>query len=224
MAATPGGAMLPHFDGLETAAQREQMGKLLLLAHVLSMVFLPPLLAIGTLVALSSHYIADPGEAARVALISSFFIAIAPCLYVAYLLKRNKVRGGVDLVLKEERLRPYLVGAGSCLLGLLVLLRLSAPQSVTVLALCYAVNAVVMAVITQRWKISAHAAGAAMPLMALLSAYGAAALPLAVVVPVVCWARVKAQMHTVAQVCAGALLGGVITWLQISLLMSRLAG
>jgi membrane-associated phospholipid phosphatase len=194
----------------------------LLLAQIISIVCLPPLLAIATLVTLSSHAIADPGAAARVALISSFFIAVCPCVYVAYLLKQHKIQGGVDLVMKEERLRPYLVGAGSNLLGLVVLLRLSAPQSVSLMALAYATNAVVMAAISQRWKISAHAAGAAMPVSALLSSFGAAALPLAVIVPVVCWARVRAQMHTVAQVCAGAGLGFLLTWVQFSLLGSHL--
>ena len=196
-------------------------GRGLVLAHLISLVCLPPLLAIGTLVALSSHFIADPGEAARVALVSSFFIAVAPAAYVAYLVKRDKVTGGIDLAYREERLRPYLVGAGSCLLGLVVLMRLSAPQAVTVLAVCYAANCLLMALITQRWKISAHAAGAALPLTALLNAFGAAALPFAVVLPVVCWARVRARMHTVAQVCAGALLGLLLTWLQIALVSPR---
>lgn len=206
---------------VEDPAAAERMGRALRLAHVISLVCLPPLLAIGTLITLSRHYIDDPGQAAQVALVSSFFIAVAPCLYIMYLLKRNKIQGGVDLALREERLRPYLVGAGSALLGLLVLVRLSAPQSVTVLALCYAVNTVLMAVITQRWKISAHAAGAALPFTALLSVYGTAVLPLGIIIPVVCWARVKVKMHTVAQVCAGVLLGSVLTWLQIAYLASR---
>lgn len=188
------------------------------LAHVISLVCLPPFLAIATLVALCSRAIPDPGEAARVALVSSFFIAIGPSAYVAYLLKRHKINGGVNLENREERLRVYLVGAGSCVLGLLVLVRLSAPRSVTVLALSYATNALLLAVITQRWKISAHAAGAAMPLTALLNAFGASALPLAVVVPVVCWARVRSQVHSVAQVCAGALVGFLLTWAQLALL------
>jgi len=80
-----------------------------------------------------------------------------------------------------------------------------------------------MAAITQRWKISAHAAGATMPLTALISAFGAAALPLAVIVPMVCWARVRAQMHTVAQVCAGALLGFAMTWIELAVVAPRLA-
>ena len=75
--------------------------------------------------------------------------------------------------------------------------------------------------ITLRWKISAHAAGAAMPFTALFTVFGAAALPLAAIIPVVCWARVKAEMHTVAQVCAGALLGLLMTSVEFALLVPR---
>ena len=191
------------------------------LAQVISIVCLPPLMAIATIVALSSHAIADPAEAARVALVSTIFVAVIPCAYVAYLLRGGKIDGGLDLALREERLRPYLVGAASNVLGLLALVRLSAPQTVSLLVLAYATNSLAMAAITQRWKISAHAAGAAMPLTALISAFGAGALPLAVIVPVVCWARVRAQMHTVAQVAAGALLGFSMTWAELAILAPR---
>ena len=93
--------------------------------------------------------------------------------------------------------------------------------SIVLLTLCYAINTTVMAVITQRWKISAHAAGAALPATALFAAFGTAALAFAVVVPMVCWARVRVKMHTVWQVTAGALLGWALTWLQLSVLAPR---
>lgn len=192
------------------------------LAHIISIVCLPPLLAIATIVALCLHAIPDPAEAARVALVTSFFVAILPCIYVAYLLRSHKIGGGLDLALREERLRPYLVGAASNIVGLVALARLSAPQTVTLLTLAYGSNALVMAAITQRWKISAHAAGVAMPLTALINAFGTPALPLAVLVPVVCWARVRARMHSVAQVCAGAILGLTMTWVELILIAPRL--
>ncbi len=164
--------------------ERERMAKSLLLAHVISMVCLPPLLAIGTLIALTSHYVADPGEAARIAIAGSFFVAVAPVAYVTYLLKRHKINGGVDLVLKEERLRPYLVGASSCILGLLVLVRLSAPQSVSALALCYGLNTLVLAMITLRWKISVHVGVVAGIITVCAILLGPAAVLLVPLVPV----------------------------------------
>jgi membrane-associated phospholipid phosphatase len=208
-------AALAHFGPLYAEEVTERGYRV---AQFISVVALPPLLAIATIVAMASHAIADPVEAARVALVSSFFIAIAPVLYIAFLLRTNRVAGGVDLALKEERWRPYLVGIGSCILGFLVLMRLSAPHSILLLTMCYAVNTAVMALITQRWKISAHAAGAALPATALVAVFGAAALAFAVIVPVVCWARVRVHMHTVAQVSAGAVIGSLLTWLQLTLL------
>ncbi|HEU5315287.1 MAG TPA: hypothetical protein VFX49_04215 [Chloroflexota bacterium] len=201
--------------------EEEMMARSYRAAQLISIVGLPPLLAIATIVALSTSAIADPAEAVRVALISSFFIAVAPVLYIVYLIKHNKIEGGADLQHREERWRPYLVGIGSCVVGFLVLLRLQAPASILVLTLCYAINTTVMAVITQRWKISAHAAGAALPATALYAFFGTAALAFAVVVPMVCWARVRVKMHTVAQVSAGALLGTALTWLQLALLAPR---
>ena len=201
--------------------EEEMMARGYRAAQIISIVGLPPLLAIVTIFALSSHAIPDPGEALRVALISSFFIAIAPVLYIVYLLKSNKISGGADLRHREERWRPYLVGIGSCVLGFLVLLQLHAPREILWLTLCYAINTTVMALITQRWKISAHAAGAALPATALWAVFGAGALAFALVVPMVCWARVRVKMHTVWQVTAGAVIGSALTWLQLSLLAPR---
>jgi membrane-associated phospholipid phosphatase len=201
--------------------EEEMMARGYRAAQIISIVGLPPLLAIATIIALSSHFIADPAEAIRVALISSFFIAVAPVLYIVYLLRRNKISGGAELQHREERWRPYLVGIGSCIVGFIVLNQLHAPRSILLLTLCYAINTTVMAVITQRWKISAHAAGAALPATALYAVFGTGALAFAVVVPMVCWARVRVKMHTVWQVTAGALLGSALTWLQLSLLAPR---
>ena len=201
--------------------EEEMMARGYRAAQIISIVGLPPLLAIATIVALSSNAISDPAEALRVAVISSFFIAIAPVLYIVYLLRSNKISGGADLQHREERWRPYMVGIGSCVLGFLVLLQLQAPQSILLLTLCYAINTSVMAVITQRWKISAHAAGAALPATALYAVFGTGALAFALVVPMVCWARVRVKMHTVWQVTAGALIGSALTWLQLSVLAPR---
>jgi membrane-associated phospholipid phosphatase len=215
-------ASLDHESLDDESLEDDLTGRGLVLAQIISLVCLPPLMAVATFVALSSHAIDDPGSAALIAIVSSFFTAVVPCAYIAYLLLGHKINGGVDLAQKEERLRPYLVGAGSAVVGLAALISLSAPRSVIVLTLAYSMNALVMAAITQRWKISAHAAGAAMPMTALISAFGASAWPLAMIVPVVCWARVRSRMHTVTQVCAGAVLGCAMTWAQLAIVAPRL--
>jgi membrane-associated phospholipid phosphatase len=69
---------------------------------------------------------------------------------------------------------------------------------------------VVCLVITRWWKVSVHAtvAGGAVAMVTFL--YGPWLLTLALLVALVCWARVVVEDHTVAQVVAGAVLGPVV--------------
>lgn len=205
-------------DGVEQFDTHEQSR----LARVISVLLLPPLVAIATLTVISYALLPDPLAAARVLLVSSFFVAIVPSLYIMYLLRRQRVQGGIDLVLREERVRPYLVGASSCLAGAVVLVRLAAPTSVVALAACYFANTLVVAAITRRWKISAHAAGTALPATVLVGIFGPSALPAFLLVPLVCWARVRQHVHSVAQVIAGAALGFAMTWVEWFVILPRL--
>lgn len=191
-------------------------------ARLISLILMPPLVAVAALVALSSYLIAEPLPAMRVMVVSSLFMAVVPSLYIASLLRRQVIHGGIDLVLAQERLRPYVVSAISCTAGAVILILLAAPAFIWALALTYALAAVLMAIITPHWKISMHAAGTAMPAAALLSVFGSRALPAVLVVPLVCWARVHARMHTVTQVVAGAALGGLIVWLNLTVFLPRL--
>ena len=191
-------------------------------AKLVGIICMPPLVAIGTLVVLSAYLVADPLVAARTVLVSVLFMAILPTAYIGLLIRRQRIRGGIELVITEERLRPYLV----CRLlrdnGAVVLIRLSAPQHIWALALGYVLLGVLMAAITQRWKISMHAAGSALPTTALLNVLGPTALPGMLIVPLVCWARVRSSRHTIPQVAGGTLLGSLVAWLDFAIILPRL--
>ncbi|MAG35535.1 MAG: hypothetical protein CL878_04720 [Dehalococcoidia bacterium] len=191
------------------------------LARLIGIVFMPPLIAISALIVLSVHLVVEPLAVARVIVVSSLFIAVIPAVYIGWLMRRQRIRGGLDLVIAEERLRPYLVSTLSCAMGAVVLIRLSAPQYIWALALGYALLGVMMAAITQHWKISMHAAGSALPSTALLNVLGPTALPGILVVPLVCWARVRSRRHTVPQVAGGTLLGSLVAWLDFALFLPR---
>ena len=98
-------------------------------ARLIGIIFMPPLVAIGTLVVLSAYLVAEPLVAAHTALVSALFMAIIPTGYIGLLIRRQRIRGGIELVITEERLRPYLVSTLSCAIGTVVLIRLSAPIS-----------------------------------------------------------------------------------------------
>ena len=191
-------------------------------AKLIGIIFMPPLVATGALVVLSAYLVAEPLVAARTALVSMLFMVIIPTAYIGWLIRRQRIHGGIELVFTEERLRPYLVCTLSCAIGAVVLIRLSAPQHIWALALGYVLLGVLMAAITQRWKISMHAAGSALPATALLNVLGPTALPGILIVPLVCWARVRASRHTIPQVAGGTLLGSLVAWLDFALILPRL--
>ena len=56
------------------------------------------------------------------------------------------------------------------------------------------------------WKVSIHCAGVTGPIFALVYVFGVAALPLATIVGLVGWSRIKLKNHTFGQTLAGTLL------------------
>lgn len=177
------------------------------IAHAISMVFLPPLVAVATFSVVSIHLSTSSLEALLYAVVASVFVAILPVGYIAWLIRREAIHGGIDLEMRQERQAPYLLAAASSGVGDAALWAVGAPGSMLLLASLYGASAIVMAVINRRWKISAHAAGAGIGVGAMVSSFGTVALPLAILLPAVCWARVRIDMHSRAQVLAGATLG-----------------
>lgn len=188
----------------ETLAARPRPDRV---ARAISLVFLPPLVAIATFAVVSVHLATSATEAVLYALVASTFIAILPVGYIAWLLHRARVVGGMELRFRQERQAPYLLTAASSGVGDAALWAVGAPGSLVLLASLYGLTALIMAGINRQWKISAHAAGAGLGLGAMVSAFGTPALPLALLLPAVCWARVRIEMHSRAQVIAGATLG-----------------
>ena len=80
---------------------------------------------------------------------------------------------------------------------------------------CYVTNALVVLLITRRWKISLHTAAIANPLVAIVVQFGWVVAPILVLVPIVGLARVKMKRHDELQVMAGGMVGIVMTAVQL---------
>jgi membrane-associated phospholipid phosphatase len=111
---------------------------------------------------------------------------------------------------RAHRTVPLLMCLASGLAGMAIMLLGGAPREVIALAWAMILTLVACLVITRWWKVSVHAtvAGGAVAMVTLL--YGPWLLLLAVLVVLVCWARVMVADHTVAQVVVGAVLGPVV--------------
>lgn len=145
-----------------------------------------------------------------------------PIIYVLWLLRRNRI-SHFFLPVRQQRTSVYLFTIASCLLGFFVLVLVHAPPLLSAFTLMMAVNTIVMSLINLYWKISGHTAGLIAPLITLTFQYGSATFALYLLVPLVVWARIVVRAHTPAQAVTGALLGGLLAWVQLLIYLPLLS-
>lgn len=127
--------------------------------------------------------------------------AVAGCVL---LLRRRGLAGDFWLSGRSERLVPavFLMGAFAALL--VALAAMGAPEELILLTLSMGLASAAVALLTLRWKASAHCAVAGHAAAAGLLVFGVWGLPFAALLPVVVWARLALGAHTPAQALAGA--------------------
>lgn len=136
------------------------------------------------------------------------FCALLPEIALRVVMRVHGI-GDRQLVVREQRRIPLLLSAASIGVGVLVLA--GAPRGLTALVVTVLVALVAMAIITRVWKASFHLACTATAVVVLALVLGP--LTLAITLPMlgaVAWARTRAGRHGLAQVIAGALIGGLI--------------
>jgi membrane-associated phospholipid phosphatase len=183
------------------------------LASRLSAALNAPLITLVTFIPLIVLYGLD--QAALLIAITGIFGCVLPLVMVLGLLKLDIIKDFYAYD-KETRFIPFLWTTLFYLLGVISLIRVSSPPVVTALMACYFVNGIVLMLITFKWKISIHASGITSPFTALVYLLGGVMLPLLLVVIPVAWARVELKAHTKMQVTVGAILSGLLTWVQMS--------
>jgi hypothetical protein len=173
-------------------------------ARVLSLVGLPPVLALPT--ALLAGVRAG-GTIATLLSVLGFLISgcLLPTALTLYLVRCGRATA-LDLRERGERILPSTVTAVGCALASWCLSHTGAPRSISDLALAISIQMGLLALLTTRWKVSYHMASAG-----ALVAVGRAAMPnplitlaLMLLAVSIGWARVHQQRHNLAQVVVGA--------------------
>ena len=137
-----------------------------------------------------------------------------PSGYALYMYAKGQATS-VFLPDPRDRVIPLFLATGSCCVGVWVLTSLSGPTYAVVLMSAYGLIAFVSAIVSRRWGISLHVAGICAPWFVGMTSIGVGyvwAFPAPIVIG---WARVRARGHTLNQVLAGAVVGGVsvlVTW------------
>jgi hypothetical protein len=144
---------------------------------------------------------------------ASFYMALVvltPTLYVIWLLRRGEITD-FHLRVREQRIKPLLIIMAAMIVAWLALLLGDAPRLLLTLAGAGTVQALIIFLVTLRWKISGHAA--AITGFAVLSwlLTSPIAAPATLSVPLVIWARLQLRRHTFFQTLAGATVGALIS-------------
>lgn len=178
-------------------------------ARFVSNLFQPPFIGVFAFVLLST-LCGDAADAVICAVVSIVFSVVLPMGIIVFYSRKfgNK---DLDVVRREDRSAPLIIGASMYAIGTLALYLLDTPRIVWVLMLCYAVVTFSVYIVSKWWKISIHAIGCIGPTMGLVYAFGWPGLLLLVSYPLVVWSRYVLRKHTPAQLIVGGLLGFVLT-------------
>ncbi len=177
---------------------------------------LHPLLtpAVAFLLLLTTNEQLDLSEKVIATAIAVSFSCVFPIASLWYLLQKGTVES-IDVAVREQRPWPLTLAALNYFFGFLLLSYVQAPELAQGLMFCYATNTLIVALITFWWKVSVHTTAMSGPLVALTYNFGPWVLPFFLLVPLVGISRVVLNRHTVGQVIVGALLGLVLTAIQI---------
>lgn len=113
----------------------------------------------------------------------------------------------------RQRLLPLLAGLVSYAAGAVALRACQAPPHVVTLMACLAASAGLTGFLSRRWKVSLHALGVCGGMVVLYYSMGFRALGACPLAAIALWARLHLGAHTPAEVLAGGILGGAVTFL-----------
>lgn len=134
---------------------------------------------------------------------------VAAGLVAGYVLLMRRSRRVSDFWIssRAERLIPAIVLLAAFAGLLLTLYLLSAPQSLILTTLSMGFAAATVAALTLFWKASAHTAVAGHAAVAGVLLLGAVGAVFVLVLPLVVWARVRPDAHTLSQTLVGGVIG-----------------
>ena len=182
------------------------------------------------------HFGAGALEIAWTFAVAAAFFCFVPLLYLLGMVRQGRAES-LEVRERTRRLRPFLVGVGSYLAGILVLgltVRTALPLIVSI-AVLFPVNTLLIVLINTRWKISVHMTSLAgfvslllfvaltvwrdLPAEAETALTAASVAPLLLLLPLLMWARVRVEAHTPGQVLAGAAFGLLVPLVELYVLV-----
>ena len=175
-----------------------------------SVIFSPFIVPIVTAVFVIQKHAATSKEVILWLTVVTTFVTIVPILAIVLLFRFSKI-SNMHLPTKEERLVPLCLILVSMVLGTIILHQIGASKPIIWVCIAYIVNCIVFSVITPLWKISFHTSVTTSCVIVLVLLVNFNLVWLFLLIPLIVWARVYREKHTLLQTIVGTLLATVNT-------------
>lgn len=189
--------------------KKRNQGMTARLAHLISGIFSPFLIGLFFILLVSLEMSASLLGAIKWSLLLITLSILPTFIFTVFLVRHNRL-DGIFSSHHRQRTRIYalmLVLAGIC--GFILFI-LKAPLMLLALAVAGFSGTVMFMFINLWWKISLHTAFVTAMVVILFIFYGFMSTASVVLIPLVAWARIKLENHSLAQTVTGALLGTVV--------------
>ena len=173
------------------------------IAVTISVLFSPFLLPIASILLIVRSSVATMQQGLLWMMIVILFASVLPMLFILILFRLGRL-SDVRLTVREQRAKPLMFSLISALVGSGILHLLNVPQEIVWLCIACVINGVVLALITQVWKISFHSGVAAGCMTGLATIISSQFVYLFILLPFIAWARVHRKRHTFLQTIIAA--------------------
>lgn len=185
-------------------------------ARWISLIFNPLWFSIIFLAYLVSSKEFSRSENIGIIIAGSLSAFIMPVLIIGHMVKKGKT-SHMDIPERSNRIIPFMIFSVIYGLTFLISAYIGLPGVFNVVVFAIFVNTIIYGIITLWWKVSIHCAGVAGYLSATTLIMGEKNIVLWLIIPLLCWSRIRLKAHTPMQTFVGAVLGGTLTWIEIIL-------
>ena len=175
------------------------------IASLTSNVFSPLLIGLALILLVSLEATVSVSDAIKWSLILTALSILPVFLFAVYLVRRNRL-DSVYVNVRKQRTKIYALVVILAGVSCIILLSLKAPLILLALLVAGFSAAVIFMCVNLWWKISLHTAFITAAVIVLFILYGFIATASIVLIPLVAWARIELEHHSLAQVVTGALL------------------